>query len=80
MAKKQKPIHKIRYGAVVASVWENANKGGVAFPSVTLERIYKDTESKWQSSSSFSRNDLPNAVKALDEVHTFLTRERAEEE
>jgi hypothetical protein len=76
---KNKPIHKIRYGAVVASIWENKGKGGVAFASVTVERLYKDDEDSWKSTGSLSRTDLPNAVKALDEAHTFLTRERDEE-
>ena len=38
---KNKPIHKIRFGAVVASIWENESEQGTSFRSVTLERIYK---------------------------------------
>ena len=79
MENKNKPIKKIRYGAAVASIWENQGKDGKTFPSVTIERIYKDDADSWKSTGSLSRSDLANAVKALDEAHTFLTRERDEE-
>ena len=50
------PAHKIRHGAVSASIWRQETDKGVMF-NVTFQRSYKEGE-EWKSSSSFGRNNL----------------------
>ena len=44
-AKKNKPVDRIRVGAIEASIWENPGKNG-SWKSVTLVRTYKDKDGK----------------------------------
>jgi hypothetical protein len=52
----QQPVHKIRQGAVSASIWRHESDRGSLF-NVTFQRSYKDGDA-WKSSTSFGRNDL----------------------
>ena len=74
---KNKPINKIRFGAAVASIWENGSGKENPFRTVTLEMLYKKGDD-WKSSTCFSSRNLPNAIKALDAAHTFLVTDNDE--
>lgn len=50
------PIHKIRIGALSASIWRQDNDKGPTF-NVTFQRAYKEGDG-WKSSTSFGRHDL----------------------
>ncbi len=50
------PIHKIRHGAVSASIWQQETVKGPMF-NVTFQRAYKDGDA-WKNSGSFGRRDL----------------------
>jgi hypothetical protein len=50
------PIHKIRHGAVSASIWRQETDKGSVF-NVTFQRSYKDGD-EWKNSTSFGRNNL----------------------
>ena len=63
-AKKNKPVDRIRVGAIEASIWENPGKNG-SWKSVTLVRTYKDKDGKLATSSSLSGTDLLLAAEAL---------------
>lgn len=52
----QQPVHKIRHGAVSASIWKQDSEKGPLF-NVTFQRAYKDGEN-WKNSSSFGRQNL----------------------
>ena len=52
----QPPVHKIRNGAVNASIWRQETEKGPMF-NVTFQRTYKDGDS-WKNSESFGRKDL----------------------
>jgi hypothetical protein len=51
-----KPIHKIRHGAVSASIWPQQTENGMIF-NVTFQRTYKDGDD-WKYTGSFGRKDL----------------------
>ena len=51
-----KPVHKIRHGAVSASIWAQDTDKGPMF-NVTIQRSYKDGDT-WKNSASFGRNNL----------------------
>jgi hypothetical protein len=50
------PVHKIRHGAVSASIWRQESDKGPMF-NVTFQRAYKDGDA-WKNSTSFGRNNL----------------------
>jgi len=50
------PVHKIRHGAVSASIWRQQTDKGFVF-NVTFQRSYKDGDD-WKNSTSFGRNNL----------------------
>ena len=52
----QPPAHKIRHGAVSASIWRQETEKGPMF-NVTFQRTYKDGDD-WKNSTSFGRNNL----------------------
>ena len=71
----QAPVAKFRAGQVAAAVWANdVNVKGrtVTILKATVQRRYKDQDGNWQSSGSFSRNEIPLAIyclqKAFDKI------------
>lgn len=68
----QKPVHEIRLGKVKAAIWRNETDAGPRY-SVTIVRLYKnDQEDRWESSSSFGRDELPLVSKVADQVHSWI--------
>lgn len=67
---QEKPVHEVRLGKVKAAIWKNDTESGVRF-GVTFSRIYK-TESGWESSTSFGRDELPLLAKVSDMAHTWI--------
>lgn len=70
-----KPIHRLRYGNVVATVWANNSHAGYFF-NTTFSRVYKDGD-QWGDSSSFEDRDLPHLAKAAADVHTWIYQQKA---
>lgn len=66
-----KPVHTTRFGCAKAAIWQNES----GHYSISLERIYKDKNEKWQSTQSFGRDDLPKLIKALEAAYDFLFSE-----
>jgi hypothetical protein len=52
----QHPVHKIRHGAVSASVWQQETDKGTLF-NVTFQRVYRDGNA-WKNSTSFGKQHL----------------------
>ena len=68
MAGQQLPVAKFKAGQVSAALWENEvqmPRGTVKILKATVQRRYKDKSGKWQSSTSFSRNEIPLAIHCL---------------
>ena len=70
MALQDRPVHEVRLGKVKAAIWRNETDAGIRF-SVTFARIYK-TDSGWESSTSFGRDELPLVSKVSDMAHTWI--------
>ena len=72
MAKEKGPVVKIRAGTVSAALWENEinakNGGKVTVLKATVQRRYKNKSGTWQSSASFSRNEIPLAIFCLQKA------------
>ncbi len=43
---KNRPVHKVRLGRIVATVWANETENGVRH-NVTVSRIYRDADQQW---------------------------------
>ena len=75
--KRMPPVKRIRTGnGVAASIWENeGEKDGRSFVrrSVSIQKRYCDDKGNWHSSSSFSKNELPAAILALQKAYEHLT-------
>lgn len=67
----QRPVHEVRLGRVKAAVWGNETEHGLRY-SVTVARVYKDGQGKWQTSDGFGRDDLLLLAKVLDRAHTWI--------
>ena len=68
MAGQQLPVAKFKAGQVSAAIWENEvqmPRGTVKILKATVQRRYKDRSGEWQSSTSFSRNEIPLAIHCL---------------
>ena len=50
------PVHKIRHGAISASIWSQDTDKGPVF-NVSFQRSYKDGDA-WKNSTTFGRNNL----------------------
>ncbi len=80
MAEQNMPIYKTNAGLVSAAVWENKipgkNGGEVDILKATVQKRYKDKNGSWQSSSSFSRNDIPLAIYCLGKAFQAIIDEQ----
>ena len=75
---QERPVHEIRLGRVKAAIWRNDTDAGVRY-GVTMSRIYK-TDSGWETSLSFGRDELPLVCKVADLVHTWIYQQAERKE
>lgn len=66
-----RPAHEVRLGRVKAAVWGNQTENGVRY-SVTMCRVYKDQQGKWQTADGFGRDDLLLLAKVADLAHSWI--------
>ena len=71
-----RPMHEIRLGRIKAAIWQNETEQGIRY-SVSIARLYRK-EDRWQSTSSFGRDDLPLVAKVADLAHSWLYEQRSE--
>jgi hypothetical protein len=69
-----RPAHEVRLGRVKAAIWANETEQGVRY-SVTVCRLYKDQQDKWQRTDGFGRDDLLLLAKVLDRAHSWICDE-----
>lgn len=75
MSNGNKPEKKFRAGAITATIWKNKgerNGKETEYHTVSVERNYKDKDSKWQSTTSLRVHDIPNAQLVLSKTFEFL--------
>lgn len=75
--KPAQPAHKIRYGALEATIWKNDGEKGPWY-SVTASRSYKQGE-EWKQTNSFGFDDLLPLVKLMDLAHTWILERQQSE-
>ncbi len=76
-----KPETTFKAGAVRASVFVNTfqrNGGSGAMRKATLDVRYQDKNGEWQSTHSFSLNEIPKAIIVLLKVYDYLLSQGSE--
>ena len=71
MKRTQKPAFEVKVGAIQASAWRNERADGLYYYTISITRLYKDRQNRWQRSTSFRHNDLS----AVDNVVAQLQAE-----
>ena len=78
----QIPLAKFKAGQVSSALWENEvqmPRGTVKILKATIQRRYKDKSGTWQSSTSFSRNEIPLAIHCLQKAFEKIIEKQNEE-
>ncbi len=76
------PAHVVKLSLVEAAIWRNGTPEK-AYYSVTLKRYYaveRDGHTAWKGTTSFGRDDLLVASKALNEAHSWLIQNSGKQE
>ena len=68
------PAHKIRIGALQATIWRNTSDKGPWY-SVQLTRSYKAADDEWRETDSLGHDDLLAAAKLLDLAHSWVMQQ-----
>ena len=68
---KQQPAHKVQLGKIVAAIWANETDKKEVWFSVTVGRRFK-SNGEWKDTTSFGRDDLPVAAKAMDMAYAWI--------
>ncbi len=82
MTGQQLPVAKFKAGQVSAAIWANEvqmPRGAVKILKATVQRRYKDRNGQWQSSASFSRNEIPLAIHCLEKAFARIIEIQNEE-
>ena len=78
-----KPVRKFTAGTVTCSLWENEitiEGQSRTVLKATLERCYRDPHGDWKSSNSYSRNEIPLAIYALQKAFEAMLEKQPEEQ
>ena len=70
-----KPAHKIRIGALQATIWRNTSEKGTWY-SVIPARGYKQGDDTWKETDSLNFDDLLSMAKLLDLTHTWIMHQQ----
>lgn len=82
MVGQQLPVAKFKAGQVSSALWENqiqVKGASVTILKATVQRRYRNKEGDWQSSGSFSRNEIPLAVYCLQKAFEKIIELQKEE-
>jgi len=73
----QKRIEKFHRGACCVSIFLNeVEKNGqkIEIKKAVFQKRYKDSKGEWQTTTSLDVNEIPRAIKALEDSYDYMTR------
>jgi len=82
MTGQQMPVAKFKAGQVSSALWENqvqVKGAAVTILKATVQRRYKGRNGEWQSSGSFSRNEIPLAIHCLQKAFEKIIEIQSED-
>lgn len=74
---KKRPAHEIKLGLIRATIWANETEDRDVWFNVSVSRLY-ETNAKWKESTTFRRDDLPIAVKAMQMAYGWIWRKQVQ--
>ena len=80
---EDKPIAKFQAGSVSCAVWQNRvdiDGRTTTILKATVGRRYQDRDGNWQTSQSFSRNEVPMAIHVLQKAFEAMLEKTPEQE
>jgi len=77
MSETNKPVYRLKYGNVVATVWINGSLKGVFYTS-TYKKVFALDDGGWGDSSSFDDRDLPSLALLAADVHNWIHQQKAQ--
>ena len=80
---KTKPVEKFRAGQVTCAIWANevmVQGEPQKVLKASVSKRYKDRSGAWQTSQSFSRNEIPLAIFVLFQAFEAMLNRNGEEE
>ena len=69
----KQPVHVIRFGLIIANIWQNQTRSGERY-NATVTRLYRDGDI-WRESTHFGRDDLLLLAKVVDLAHTWICQQ-----
>ncbi len=63
------PVNQLTVRGCHVAVWEHTNSEGKEYKQISTNKIYKDSEGNLKNGNSFSVNDIPNLIIALEEIY-----------
>ena len=72
MGEKKKPAYDFKLGPIYTAVWENEKPNGEVWFNVTIVRSFQVNGGQWRETTSFRRDELPIAAKALDMAYAWI--------
>ena len=82
MTGQQMPVAKFKAGQVSSALWENqvqVKGAAVTILKATVQRRFKGRNGEWQSSGSFSRNEIPLAIHCLQKAFEKIIEMQSED-
>ena len=82
MTGQQMPVAKFKAGQISSALWENqvqVKGAAVTILKATVQRRYKGRNGEWQSSGSFSRNEIPLAIHCLQKAFEKIIEMQSED-
>ena len=71
MAEAKKPAHDFRLGPIYTAIWRNLKPDNEVWFNVTITRRFQ-VNGGWRETTTFRRDDLPIAAKALDMAYAWI--------
>lgn len=63
------PVDYLTVRGCHIAVWEHTNQEGKEYHQISVSKLYTDKEGNTKNGQSFSVNDLPNLILALQETY-----------
>jgi len=73
---KNQPLERLTDGSLRVSIWENDGQNGKHY-SVTASRCYRDKQGQWKESHSYSRAELLQLARMLEQAYDAIACYRA---
>ena len=72
MKRTHKPAIEFKVGGIQGSAWKNENADGRYYYTVSLTRLYKTRDNRWQRSTSFRQQDLSPLGRVVAQLQAEL--------